>query len=838
MSFFYDLNKKLDSIRATPEVTHQQLNERDMSRAAKGIMKYGKDGMQALRDAEAEGKALDPVRKKYDKYDNKQVDEGGEVINGVYKLAIEPKRPEEEENKMTRGTRPKSNKSNQLFPPMRLPSDEKFPPMRLPKGDERVFPPMRLPTDENLIPVPVKPKSMVDKAVEKAKTPPPYRPSKSAPKGDSLGTIKGGVWTADPPKRGEKGVPLPMDPEGVPESGAPMTAKQKSFAKLAPPANKITFADKIAGAKKEVDEMLGDVAAEAMRSALGGGKGRNAGMEESAGGFTQADWDKVARKKRHLMMLNPNLEPEDAEQIAAEKLGYDYEEVLAWIEGDQNMEEAVKERSKGTAFDLSTPRATKPKVGSIERGAKHDIKHTATGRMVTRRTDDQGISVGADDDSDTQAGPRGRGRPKGTKGAIGAKGPSGKSKLMTKEGEVDIRDQGEYDQEGDMAKDDIKTIVRHAQALSKVLGDNDNLPEWVQSKLSKIEGMMISIDEYMQNQAGDDSEEPIAEKAVSKQQQKFMGMAHAMQKGEKVKGASKELIKVAKTMKPKDTEDFAKTKHKGLPDKVKKEEKEVDESTTSGSVATSTAKPAKSGGMSFGKGIYDSFNRDLEQMIAESMSINMSDSTEGNKSLTVTATDDDAMKLAMILKSAGLGGGDMHGDDMHGHMVDENAPDYPTNTQTSNDALQYAGGLNKPKADIAGNGQSTVPVVATRPQNEEDALRRMMEMAGLAEAAKPDYIDLDDDGNEKESMKDAADDVNEEDTVEESIQRMREMAGIREAKKSVDEEKTEEGNLFTKGLEDDDVEIGDKIPGTNAIKKKDIDESIFALTNQWQAYKG
>jgi hypothetical protein len=202
-------------------------------------------------------------------------------------------------------------------------------------------------------------------------------------------------------------------------------------------------------------------------------------------------------------------------------------------------------------------------------------------------------------------------------------------------------------------------------------------------------------------------------------------------------------------------------------------------------------KPAKSGGMSYGKGIYDSFNRDLEQMIAESMTINMSDSTEGNRSLTVTATDDDAMKLAMILKSAGLGGGDQHGGDMHGHMVDENAPDYPTNTQTSNDALQYAGGLNKPKADIAGDGQSTVPVVATRPHNDDDDLRRMMEMAG-----------------------------------------------IREAKKAVDEEKTEEGNLFTKGLEDDDVKIGDKIPGTNAIKKKDIDESIFALTNQWQAYKG
>jgi len=58
------------------------------------------------------------------------------------------------------------------------------------------------------------------------------------------------------------------------------------------------------------------------------------------------------------------------------------------------------------------------------------------------------------------------------------------------------------------------------------------------------------------------------EKAVSKQQQKFMGMVHAMQKGEKVKGASPELKKVAKTMGKKDAKDFANTKHKGLPQKV------------------------------------------------------------------------------------------------------------------------------------------------------------------------------------------------------------------------------------------------------------------------------
>jgi hypothetical protein len=50
---------------------HKPMNEaeRTMSRAAKGMMKYGKDGMKALAKAGKDGKDLDKVRDKYDKYD-------------------------------------------------------------------------------------------------------------------------------------------------------------------------------------------------------------------------------------------------------------------------------------------------------------------------------------------------------------------------------------------------------------------------------------------------------------------------------------------------------------------------------------------------------------------------------------------------------------------------------------------------------------------------------------------------------------------------------------------------------------------------------------------------
>ena len=60
--------------------------------------------------------------------------------------------------------------------------------------------------------------------------------------------------------------------------------------------------------------------------------------------------------------------------------------------------------------------------------------------------------------------------------------------------------------------------------------------------------------------------------ATSKAQQKFMGMVHGLQKGTvKPSDVSAKVKKVADSMSDKDAEDFASTKHKKLPNKVKKE---------------------------------------------------------------------------------------------------------------------------------------------------------------------------------------------------------------------------------------------------------------------------
>ena len=572
MSFFYDLNKKLDSIRATPEVTHKQLNEGTATesafQAAIGKKKYGDEGMKALQKAgrdNASAKTMSTIRNKYDKYDEGMMDTvktmGKKVAGGINRLVGHG-------------------------------------------------------SDEDMI-----------RDLQR-------------------------------------------------KSGAPVTGKKPNFA------------DKIANAKKEVDEMLGDVAAEAMRGALRGG---------------QKKLDKNNNGKL------------DANDFAMLRQGGKQEKT---DEGWDDMIKAVDQR-RGEV-----------KAGHKVQGAKGEIEKTATGIKHTRRYDAKTGETDTGDDAPADGEKRGRGRPKGTGKSMGAKGPSGKSKLMTKEAEHDSEE------------------IKQAMAMLKKAG-------------------------YKVSKAADGAEQ-VDEKAVSKKQQRFMGMVHAAQKGEKP--ASKEVSKVAKSMGKKDAEDFAATKHKGLPEKKKpegKKKEEVEETTVSGSVATAAPKAGKSG-MQFGKGIYDSMNRELEQMIAESMNISMSMNNDmhggPSKSLTVTATDDDAMMLGKLLKMAGVGS-DANAETCGSpdEQVDENQPEWPTDKVQSNDALQYSGGLNKPKS----TGQTTVPVIAGQENRMmtyegEDELARLREMAGVAEGKKPDFLDMDKDGDKKEPMKKAVKDK-EDNKVEESI---------------------------------------------------------------------
>jgi hypothetical protein len=60
-------------------------------------------------------------------------------------------------------------------------------------------------------------------------------------------------------------------------------------------------------------------------------------------------------------------------------------------------------------------------------------------------------------------------------------------------------DAGEYDYEGDMAKDDLETIVRAARRLTGMLDDNENMPEWVQSKINKAADYVDTAADYIES---------------------------------------------------------------------------------------------------------------------------------------------------------------------------------------------------------------------------------------------------------------------------------------------------------------------------------------------------
>ena len=622
----------------------------------------------------------------------------------------------------------------------------------------------------------------------------------------------------------------PLEEEG----NVPMTPKQKKFAKLAPPADKITFADKIAGAKKEVDEMLGDVAAEAMRKAV---KGKKVVADEGFGdmmqtagaklkglkaNITKNPADRQAAMDAHRNIMKKELskvKPGDRRELGGPSQRYwDAENSYAQhkVGLDNNMEEGWDDMLKDVE-----KRRTGMKTGEKIQGHKGEIEKTATGIKHTRKYDAKTGETDTGDDAPAAGEKRGRGRPKKTDKAperVTAKAYKHKGGRVAEQGEEEL---------DELSPETIASYQKKAYPQAAAAGPKSD---------QRAAGVARSL-----GRTTSEGEEELDEKAVSKKQQKFMGMVHAAQKGEKP--ASKEVAKVAKTMKKKDAEDFASTKHKGLPEKKKREKTEE--------TAGDTPKAATNGsGMQFGKGIYDSLNREIENIIAESMNVSMSDSTEGGKSLTISATEEDAVKLAAVLKLAGIGGAPegeaevvgiqspISGDEgacptcgSHDcgcgdieEALDENQPDWPTDEVTSDDALQYAGGLNKPKTTVAGDGQTTVPVTAVQVREEElDEQEQVMAPESIEEAQEMCEV--------CEAVPCKCDE-----SIEESLARFRSLAGIQEAK--VEEDDVEEGNKFTGNLAKARAagKTEADLDGDGDLEK--VRESVSRLNNLWKAYKG
>jgi hypothetical protein len=120
-----------------------------------------------------------------------------------------------------------------------------------------------------------------------------------------------------------------------------------------------------------------------------------------------------------------------------------------------------------------------------------------------------------------------------------------------------------------ISEDNFEQVKKEAQRISKEEGVAQHVNQ-VSDNVFKVSDWYDTNNTVVSFENGRQlNETNIQEKAKSKSQQRFMGMVHAVQKGDlspdKVGG---DVEKAAASMSDKDAEDFASTKHKGLPEKL------------------------------------------------------------------------------------------------------------------------------------------------------------------------------------------------------------------------------------------------------------------------------
>ena len=64
----------------------------------------------------------------------------------------------------------------------------------------------------------------------------------------------------------------------------------------------------------------------------------------------------------------------------------------------------------------------------------------------------------------------------------------------------EAKEKTEYDYEGDMARGQLQSIISNAQRVHDMLEDNDNIAEWVQSKITLAEDYISTVANYMMSE--------------------------------------------------------------------------------------------------------------------------------------------------------------------------------------------------------------------------------------------------------------------------------------------------------------------------------------------------
>jgi hypothetical protein len=138
-----------------------------------------------------------------------------------------------------------------------------------------------------------------------------------------------------------------------------------------------------------------------------------------------------------------------------------------------------------------------------------------------------------------------------------------------------------------LTSDQINVLYERAKKSKKIETKEQDAPKPIErtvtSRVKELpSGASVTVgDSKIENKGGKTivtttQEGEVTERSVSKQQQKLMGLALSVKKGDTPKSkVSKKVQDMSKDMSKKDLKDFASTKHKGLPKKKKSETKET-----------------------------------------------------------------------------------------------------------------------------------------------------------------------------------------------------------------------------------------------------------------------
>lgn len=85
----------------------------------------------------------------------------------------------------------------------------------------------------------------------------------------------------------------------------------------------------------------------------------------------------------------------------------------------------------------------------------------------------------------------------------GADWMSVKMATATKMAKKEAKDPNEYDMEGDMMKNQLRQIDSAINKLMGMIRDDENLPEWVQSKVTKATDYIRSVRDYLEAEKAD-----------------------------------------------------------------------------------------------------------------------------------------------------------------------------------------------------------------------------------------------------------------------------------------------------------------------------------------------